>query len=53
MQEGDIYTVEFPTTGEHEQAGIRPAIIMQAVGFESVPTVLIVPLTSKLKAACA
>jgi len=51
MQEGDIYMVEFPSTGGHEQAGLRPAIIVQAVGIEKVPTVLIVPLTSKLKAA--
>ena len=51
MQEGHIYMVEFPSTGGHEQTGLRPAIIVQAVGIEKVPTVLIVPLTSQLKAA--
>lgn len=51
MQEGDIYLVEIPLSGGHEQAGLRLAIIVQAVGIEKVPTVLIVPLTSKLRAA--
>lgn len=31
MQEGDIYFVEIPLSGGHEQAGLRPAIIVQAV----------------------
>jgi len=34
MQEGDIYMVEFPSTGGREQTGLRPAIIVQAVGIE-------------------
>jgi len=51
MQEGDIYLVEIPLIGGHEQAGLRPAIIVQATDIEKLPTVLIVPLTSKLKAA--
>lgn len=51
MQEGDIYLVEIPLSGGHEQAGLRPAIIVQATGLEGLPTVLIVPLTSKLRAA--
>ncbi len=51
MKEGDIYLVEIPLSGGREQAGLRPAIIVQAVGSEKLPTVLIVPLTSKLKAA--
>lgn len=51
MQEGEIYFVEIPLSGGHEQAGLRPAIIAQAAGLEKLPTVLIVPLTSKLKAA--
>ncbi len=51
MQDGDIYFVEIPLSGGHEQAGLRPAIIVQAAGLEKLPTVLIVPLTSKLKAA--
>ena len=51
MQEGDVYSVEIPMSGGHEQAGLRPAIIVQASDLEKLPTVLIVPLTSKLKAA--
>lgn len=51
MQEGDIYLVEIPPSGGYEQAGLRPAIIFQASGLEKLPTVIIVPLTSKLKAA--
>lgn len=51
MQEGEIYFVEIPLSGGHEQAGLRPAIIAQAAGLEKLPTVLIVPLTSKLKAS--
>jgi mRNA interferase MazF len=50
MQFGDIYLVEIPLSSGHEQAGLRPAVIVQEIGVEKVPTVLIVPLTSKLKA---
>ncbi len=51
MEVGDIYLVEIPLSGGHEQAGLRPAIIVQVIDSEKLPTVLIVPLTSKLKAA--
>ncbi|MCG7849065.1 MAG: type II toxin-antitoxin system PemK/MazF family toxin [ANME-2 cluster archaeon] len=51
MREGDIYLVEIPSSGGHEQAGQRPAIIVQVSSLERLPTVLIVPLTSKLRAA--
>ncbi len=50
MKFGDIYLVEIPLSSGHEQAGLRPAIIVQEIGVEKMPTVLIVPLTSKLKA---
>ena len=51
MDIGDIYTVEIPSSDGHEQAGVRPAIIVQAPQFENqLPTVLIVPLTSRLVA---
>ena len=47
MNIGDIYSVEIPSSNGHEQAGIRPAIIVQSQRFkDSLPTVLIVPLTS-------
>jgi len=48
---GDIYAVEIPSSDGHEQAGTRPAIIVQAPQFENqLPTVLIGPLTSQLAA---
>jgi len=48
MDIGDIYAVEIPSTNGHEQAGIRPAIIMQSSDFEKqLPTVIIIPLTSQ------
>jgi mRNA interferase MazF len=50
MQEGDIYLVEIPASNGHEQAGSRPAIIIQSIGIEKVPTVLVIPLTSQIKA---
>jgi mRNA interferase MazF len=51
MEIGDIYTVEIPASNGHEQAGIRPAIIVQAPRFQAqLSTVLIVPLTSRLAA---
>ncbi len=51
MDIGDIYEVEIPPSDGHEQAGTRPAIIVQATQFEKrLPTVIIVPFTSQLKA---
>jgi mRNA interferase MazF len=51
MDVGEIYTVEIPSSDGHEQAGTRPAIVVQAPQFENrLPTVLIVPLTSRLAA---
>ena len=35
MQEGDIYFVEFPLSRGHEQAGLRPAIIVQAIDLRN------------------
>lgn len=51
MDIGDIYSIEIPPNNGHEQAGLRPAIIVQALRFEKqLPTVLVVPLTSQLGA---
>jgi len=48
MDIGDIYTIEIPPSNGHEQAGPRPAVILQASQFEKkLPTVLIAPLTSQ------
>ncbi|MDI6743773.1 MAG: type II toxin-antitoxin system PemK/MazF family toxin [Thermodesulfovibrionales bacterium] len=52
MTFGDIYLVEIPTSGGHEQQGVRPAIVVQtAENIEKVPTVLIVPFTTQIRAA--
>lgn len=46
---GDVYMVEF-TGVEHEQSGIRPALIFQNnVGNVHSPNVIVLPLTSKIK----
>lgn len=50
MQFGDIFLVEIPTSDGREQAGTRPAILAQSSNLEKTPTILIVPLTSMLKA---
>lgn len=48
---GDVYAVEIPSSNGHEQAGTRPAVIVQAAKFNrQLSTVLIVPLTSKVAA---
>ncbi|MBU0495166.1 MAG: type II toxin-antitoxin system PemK/MazF family toxin [Chloroflexi bacterium] len=51
MTPGDIYIVAMPASSGREQAGTRPAIVVQATQFErQLPTVPIVPLTSQLAA---
>jgi len=49
MKLGDIYLVNLPQISGHEQMGKRPAIIVQEREY-NLPTVLIVPLTTKIKA---
>lgn len=48
MQPGEVYWVEFPQRGGHEQAGRRPGVILQddAAAGRS-PMVLVVPLTTR------
>jgi mRNA interferase MazF len=49
MKQGDIHWVELPPPAGREQAGRRPAIIMQSERFTNrLPTVLVVPLKSRL-----
>ena len=51
MNVGEVFTVEFPPRGGHEQAGRRPAIILQSRQASSqVPTVLCIPFTTQLEA---
>ena len=47
MKLGDIYLVALPQIGGREQMGKRPAIIVQEEEY-NLPTVLIVPLTTKM-----
>ena len=52
MKKGEVWRVLIPTAPGHAQSGERPAIILQELVFNnSLPTTLIVPLTSKLAAA--
>ena len=48
MTPGDLYWVEMLSRGGHEQAGRRPAVILQTASASAVlSTVLIIPLTSQ------
>ncbi len=48
---GDIYLVEIPASDRREQQGVRPAIVVQtSKNSERLPTVLIVPFTTQIKA---
>lgn len=55
LTRGDIHWVEFPKPKDHpsrEQYGIRPALIIQNEStYHFLPTVIVVPITSKLKTA--
>jgi mRNA interferase MazF len=51
MRKGEIWRVRLPVAVGHKQAGERPAVIVQNNSVtSSLPTVLVVPFTSKLKA---
>ncbi|MCK5832144.1 type II toxin-antitoxin system PemK/MazF family toxin [bacterium] len=47
MRKGEIILVEIPVTGGHEQAGMRPAIIISEV---EANIAIIIPFTSNLSA---
>jgi mRNA interferase MazF len=52
MKKGEVWRVRIPAAPGHAQAGERPAIILQELPYnDSLPTTLVVPLTSKLSAA--
>lgn len=52
MRRGEIWWVRLPPSNGREQAGERPAIIVQDDAFiATLPMVLIVPLTGALNAA--
>ena len=51
MTIGEIHWVDLPDTGGREQAGRRPAIVIQNDGYAgSLPTVLVIPLSSAIAA---
>lgn len=51
MNVGDIFWVQLGSARGHEQAGRRPAIVLQNEAVsERLPTVLMVPLTTQLDA---
>src|SRR5215204_4836566 len=50
MHRGEVWRVRMAFTGGHTQAGLRPAVILQHDRHTAiVPTVLVVPFTSRLK----
>lgn len=51
MKQGEIYWVELGEARGHQQAGRRPAIVLQEESIgQRLPTVLMVPLTTQLDA---
>jgi mRNA interferase MazF len=52
MNPGDIYWVELPHASGHEQAGRRPALVLQDESYSGgLPLVIVVPLTGATSAA--
>ena len=51
IRQGDIYLVDLNPVKGHEQAGLRPALVVQNdILNENLSTVVIAPITSNLKA---
>ena len=51
MRPGDLYWVEIPAANGYEQAGLRPAVVLQSERLTSrLTTIQVVPLTSRMKA---
>jgi mRNA interferase MazF len=47
MQPGEVWDIDYPATDGREQAGNRPALVLQDEGFaRRSPLVLTVPLTT-------
>jgi mRNA interferase MazF len=48
VQPGEVYSVEYPVSDGHEQAGRRPCVVLQDDSFAArSPLVLTIPLTTK------
>jgi mRNA interferase MazF len=51
MKRGDIHWIGFPPPNGHEQAGRRPAVVLQDEAVAgTLPVVLVVPLTAAVAA---
>jgi mRNA-degrading endonuclease toxin of MazEF toxin-antitoxin module len=51
MRYGEVFWVDLPDQGGREQRGRRPAVIWQNLeAFSGLPTILVIPLTSRLAA---
>ena len=51
MKHGELYWANLPDRGGREQRGRRPVLVWQdKEAFPGLPTVLIIPLTSKMDA---
>ncbi len=49
MRKGEVWRVRLPFGAGHKQAGERPGVIVQSDQLNiSLPTILVVPFTSKL-----
>lgn len=52
MYRGEIFLVDFSNNIGSEQAGLRPALIVQnEMGNANSPTTIVCPITSKIKTA--
>lgn len=48
MTRGDIFVVDFPDVGGHEQYGLRPAVVLQDDNYAGgLRTTLVVPLSAQ------
>jgi mRNA-degrading endonuclease toxin of MazEF toxin-antitoxin module len=50
MNYGDLFWVSLPMRGGREQSGRRPAVIWQDVAAFTLPTVLMIPLSTRADA---
>lgn len=52
MAPGDIHWIELPPANGHEQAGMRPGVILQDDGYGvELPVVLVAPVTTAAAAS--
>jgi mRNA interferase MazF len=49
LRRGDIHAARFGRLSGHEQAGARPALVLQAEGMAGWSTVIVAPLSSSAR----